>query len=363
MWILYGCNTFSGDYNNYLNTYNYIDILFASKEPLFSSLMYVCSKIGLSFIGFRLVLATIYLALLYAFIRRNTVYTAFVLATLVIFPFVQNISTLRSGIATVIMLFGLQYLQRNRLSGDIKYILCILIAALCHSSSVFFLVFLLAKKKSKFSTLAWIFVGAAALSFVLNQTQLLYNLTSLFIKNQKILNWLIASDTAHPNLNGIIAMLLVIAFMFAVDKLTKKKIEKNRLAARRTGAMIPQSIPAEKKRPRDKKAVKPVPFYDLVDNMYTLSLLFIPFVVYADSFMRLYYAMFPALVCMCTNAFSWRMAAVKHGKVRIAAIGLVTIAVAVLIFLYTDLPYLGTVNEGTLVFTNNSILSFTAAIH
>lgn len=151
MWIFYALNTYSGDYISYKYVYTLIEQgkIWGHFEPGFTLLMWVCIKIGLPFLGFKSILATIYILGLFKTIKTYTKNTAFALAIFMIFPFMYFASVLRAGIAGLIIVYAIQFLKRDVKHGDLKYIGYILSATMVHTSSLFFLLFLLIRKGAK----------------------------------------------------------------------------------------------------------------------------------------------------------------------------------------------------------------------
>ena len=153
MWITYGLNTDGGDFAQYKFLYEnlvYANLL-SHHEPGYTLVSFICLKFGFTYQLFRCVLATIYLGILYSAVKYYTTFTAYVFSLLMIFPFLLFVSVLRAGISTVIILYASRYLVSEKKKSGIKYIALVVIATIFHYSSIFFLVFLFAKK-SKFES-------------------------------------------------------------------------------------------------------------------------------------------------------------------------------------------------------------------
>ena len=180
---------------------------YTAYEPGFVALMWLCKKIGLS---------------LYRFIRRQTVYSSFVMALFCIFPFFMFSSVLRSGISCVFVLLAIEQLIIDK-GNKKKYLIYVIIGSLFHYSTVLFLPFLLFTGKIKRTRLIGAFVGMCVLTFLINYTNVIYTVVSNFTQRQKIIGWLMKND-ATANINGIIAIGILLITVYLLNRNNLKKL-------------------------------------------------------------------------------------------------------------------------------------------
>ena len=216
MWCFYALNTYSGDYISYEYVYSLIGS--GSKwiyfEPGFTLIMVLCKTIGLSFTGFRIVLATVFVLFLQKTIKRYTNNVALVLAIYMIFPFMYFASVLRGGVAGLIIVYSMSYLQTDETKGVVKYIIGVLVATLFHTSSIFFLVFILSRGEIKKNTI----IKATSISIILAflfRNSYLFSFMSIFTSNSKVLQWLNGEGNATSSLNFTGKLIQIIIFYFS----------------------------------------------------------------------------------------------------------------------------------------------------
>ncbi|WRM21419.1 EpsG family protein [Lacticaseibacillus paracasei] len=116
--------------------------------------MSACRKLGLDFNGFKMVNAFLQLGILSIPIWKRAKHPNIVLLCYSVFPFAMDVTQLRNGLATSVMLFSLDYLfpdARNSSNSfldknDVKFLIGILVATMIHTASAFWIIFLIAKK-------------------------------------------------------------------------------------------------------------------------------------------------------------------------------------------------------------------------
>lgn len=93
---------------------------------------------------------SIELYLLWRFIRNNTKHRASLLILCLLFPFIFYIQQIRSSMSVMIILNGIELLEPPQTrKKTLKYILICIIASLFHKTSLFYLVFILARYMNK----------------------------------------------------------------------------------------------------------------------------------------------------------------------------------------------------------------------
>lgn len=195
MWAILALNIGSADYAIYEIMYlNCFAPDFSLHEPGYMLLCKLFFVLGFSFRQFRMVIS-VFISLMT--VKSMSYYTKninFALALYILFPFCSAASGIRGAFAGAIVLFAIHFLFQNGKRSVIKYIITILIATLFHYTSVFYLIFLIAKiKKINVFVLFGCVAAAVPLGILLAQFNVLYTVASWFTSSTKILNWLAPS--------------------------------------------------------------------------------------------------------------------------------------------------------------------------
>ena len=334
MWCFYALNTYSGDYISYEYVYSIIGS--GSKwiyfEPGFTFIMLLCKTIGLSFTGFRIVLATFFTLFLDKTIRRYTNNVAFVLAIYMIFPFMYFASVLRGGIAGLIIVYSIYYLQTDETKGVVKYIIGVLIAMLFHTSSIFFLVFILSRGEVKKN----IIITATFISMViaiLFSNSFLYRFMSLFTSNVKVLQWLNGKGNATSSLN-LTGKLMQVIVLFSIIFITD------------WGCRIEKKICANNDISKMSSIVHKT-------NVYLLIL--VPMMMISDVWIRLVWEVLLLNICFYANVVDVMCRNSPDSKTTcsVSLFGISTVVISLLLLIYVDKPYWGTRNTALEMFYNN----------
>lgn len=344
MWIFYGFSTYSGDYISYQYVYDSMrdGLLLFHFEPAFSLMMLFCSKLGLSFIGFKVVLSSVFTFMLAGIVKRYTNYTAFVLAMFLIFPFPYFASVLRAGIAGLIIVYGIGYLVSGSSKEiKIKYLLCVLAAVMFHTSSLFFLVFLLAGKEVNIKRILNILIVTSGVVIFYN-FGLFYHILSFFTNNEKILLWL-TNESANNSLNwkGILSQILVLfGFIWCIKK--NKEV---------SGYVLKSS--GKVKEYEDK-----IKLHQIVLNCNIWMSLLIPFFFITSVWMRFLWEISLINICVCANTTEIVR---KYSKKPIGrnlvvpVVGVILVLGQILLMYYVNMPYKGTGDSVWEMFKNNLI--------
>lgn len=147
-WILFAFNRGNVDYKNYMINYQsaHISSIFTTIEGGFAALIVLLRDyLNISYEGFRLVISSIALLLMYASIIRYTKNHALAMALFSIFPMLISIVQIRNFFAFSIIFWGLRYLERNDALSILKYCVCVLLAMSIHISCAFYFLFILCK--------------------------------------------------------------------------------------------------------------------------------------------------------------------------------------------------------------------------
>ncbi|MEH2945008.1 EpsG family protein [Lachnospiraceae bacterium KK002] len=344
MWIFYGFSTYSGDYISYQYVYDSMKngLLLFHFEPAFSLLMLFCSKLGLSFTGFKIVLSSIFIAMLAGIVKKYTNYTAFVLAMFLIFPFSYFASVLRAGIAGLIIVYGIDYLVPcSQKENKGKYLLCVLAAMLFHTSSLFFLVFLLAGKEVNIKRILSILIVMSGV-VIAYYFGFFYYIISFFTNSEKILSWL-TYESANNLLNwkGVLSQIFVL--MGIVWCIRKSKNISNHVLK-----VSGQPETCENK----------VRLHQTVFNCNVWMCLLIPFFFITSVWMRFLWEFSLINICVCANTIEIvRVYSKKPSgrKLVVPVVGIILFFGQILLLYYTNMPYRGTTDSVWLMFKNNLI--------
>ena len=159
LWIIMAFTTGIADEKGvYMSRYMSPELWKGESEILYTAIILLCNKLNFGFYAFKAFTTFIQLLLISLTIWKLSRYPNLVLCLYMVYPFPLNVSQMRNALATAVFIFSIRYLMEDiseirirklRLTtNDLKYILCILIAALIHSASLIWLVLLVAKKFS-----------------------------------------------------------------------------------------------------------------------------------------------------------------------------------------------------------------------
>ena len=281
MFVMYSFAYYEGDLQIYQWIYEsgMIDTTF---EPGFNALIFLCRALGLGFTGFRMVLAFIFLLLLYTGVSKYTEYKALAISLMIIFPFFVFTSVLRSGIACVILLNSYVYIidPAYGKKGTAKYVAIVLLATLFHYSSALMLIFVFGKIKITPKMIIAIIAFTTSVYVLLNFTDLAYQLLSHFTSREKTLQW-VSQGEGTANITGAIVILILISMNYYMARRSKDIL--NSLQAE--GIVDFEAYEAE---------------YSY--NAAVLLFGFVPLMFLASPFLRVAYMLIPLIVSNTINA-------------------------------------------------------------
>lgn len=222
-WALIGLNTFTPDYESYETKYETF-VLLDQYEIGHQALVLLCNFLGFTYQEFRMVYAFLTVFFLYIALRRSSIYQNYILALLLLWPFVGGVSGIRQNLANMIVCCGIPCLFQDGTKPIIKYLFWIFLAWTIHQSSLFFLVLSFSRLRFGYKEKRLIVLLVVIGVFVVTSTQLLGNIP--FIANNVVLNkWmnLAGDDSAdHQNLAGfVIRAFFVCCYAFFVPFLAK----------------------------------------------------------------------------------------------------------------------------------------------
>lgn len=281
MFVMYSFVYYEGDLQNYQWIYEE-GITDTSFEPGFNAIIFLCRALGMSFTGFRMILAAVFLFLMYRGITKYTDYSAIVLSLIIIFPFFVFTSVMRSGIACAILLNAYIYLIDPSFcrKGITKYVLFVLVAALFHYSAALMLVFIVGKMRIDPKAIVGIAVLTIVMFAFLNFTDIPYRLIALLTSREKTLQWLSRGE-GTANFTGAVAIIVLLTMNYYIARRSRDILE---------------SIKTE--------GISNMEYYEskYTYNISVLLLGFIPLMCLASPYLRVAYMLVPLFVSNGINA-------------------------------------------------------------
>lgn len=331
MWIIMGLNTYSGDFSNYEWIYINIEnrLYWNEFEPLFTLLMFVCHKIGLTFIGFRMVFAFIFLIVLHYTIQKYTENEAEVLALFMVFPYLYFVSVIRAGLSSVIVILALYEIIGEN-NNRIKFFLLMMVAVLFHYTSILFFSYLLFKEKKYRKVMILSIVVLSLLGFVLYFNGLIYKFASVFTSNKRLLKWfnLSLGNDGNQELRRALYMIIILLIMVLIVYCEYRNQKSNVYSG------------------------------DLIENFLCLNInmiILLPVFFVTNTIVRILWEVLLAnIIC-----FAKADEIISKRKYRRNNMSVMTFVLLISLFLfafYSNLPYRGTKNDMFEIFRNNILV-------
>lgn len=279
MWIVYTFNTGAPDRNTY--AWIYKENIQGAFEPFFTFLMAIARKHNFDYVGFRMIIATLYLLFLHLTYKNVEKYKSLAMAIYLISPFPWQVSGLRFSLACAIIMYATSFLIKKSKGNRVKFLIFLLLATMVHYSSILFIVLLLCKNETSFKRVFSFLILAFIGTIIVLNSEVLLNIVSKITKREKIITWLTGGKEkeGYPNWKGFTAELIILFGNILLTKKSKKFIGIND----KTG---------EKTRIAKK-----------IFDLNVITILFIPFFRLNDTYARL------LLVMHGINIISYTMAA------------------------------------------------------
>ena len=147
---------------------------------------------GVSFTVFKMFTASFSLLTVFLAIKKTTNNISMVFALYAIYPFISSISQIRNAMATAIVIYFLICYIQDPKHKIKKYIFGVILASLFHYSALVYLIFIFAKfdfNKSRLSVRI-IIILVIVITFITIRTNMLYNILSSYITNNRLIGWL-----------------------------------------------------------------------------------------------------------------------------------------------------------------------------
>lgn len=341
MWLLFSFNTGAPDTGTYEWIYN--DNITGAFEPLFTAIMALCRLLCLSFVGFRMVIATLILFFLHLAFRYMAEYKTLAMAMYMIAPFLWQISGIRAGLACAVLVYALTVFIQDIRKNKVKYIVFWGIATLIHYSSILFIVMLLVKKEDFRKRLITYIIFAIVGTMIVQHTNILFMLVSKFTDREKILTWLSGGldKEGYPNWKGFTAELIILFGNIFFTNISKRIISRHDITGKK--AKLAKAI----------------------SDLNVISVLFIPLLRLNDTYIRLLLIMHGInIVLYSMTAFflqeNYTMPRIRQRwivppRTRFSLYALVVPLWTYIIAIYQNLPYFGTPQSVLLFIGKNSM--------
>ena len=318
MWVAFWMPYYQGDLQTYEKIYNVASMW--TMEPGYGVLVKTCLSLGLSFGQFRVVIATIYVLLMYRAIRRFTEYTAMAMLVTCIFPLFVFVSVIRSGLACVLVLNGLASLCSEKKGKNIAFIAWVLLAASIHRSALVFVIAVFLQRKLNNLYIIVLMCLSVLFAILLNYTDIIQTIISSI--TNRGLGYFTSSET-RANFTGMVAEIIVLLANVFYSKIAC--IENNKAIS------------------QGKKDTLKTQQTELAFNISVAWFLMLPLMIIANPFMRFVYMTFPMITATFTSiAYNAGEGAEiidkKPGMFPIA--NFITLALALLMELFFEAPYL-----------------------
>ena len=334
MWIVFGLNTYNGDFGNYKWIYQNIQdpSYWTEFEPLFNVLMYVCSVMDLDFIQFRMIFAGIYILLLYKVIGKYTKNKAEVLGLYMLFPFLSFTSVIRSGMAGILIILAYNEIIAGN-DNKIKFWIYMVLACLIHQTSIIFACYYFFRKDSFKKIGLFLVISIIVVSLIAYYFGFMYYIISFITTNERTLKWFMIATINGQEPRWILYLIIIDLMCLFISYLS---LRESRIT------------------PTNRMNIRN-PYAEDIFYISVTMLVFIPSFFVSNASARLIWQMLLLIIICyakddeckfsCNSvmkiSFSWKMIAM----------------VLFLIFCsyYANLPYADTENDGRLVFENNVI--------
>lgn len=332
MWVVFGLTTYNGDFGNYSWIYQNIrnPAYWSEYEPLFNVFMFACRTLGLSFIQFRMAYGGVYLLLLYHTIGKYTKNRAEVLGLYMVFPFLFFSSVIRSGLANVLIVLAYYEVMAGR-NNRTRFWMLMVSAVLFHYTSVFFVVYYYLRSKAFRRNSVILVATLVIVGFVAYYTNAIYTLVSMVTSRERLLKWFKPDTTAQEPrwVFYLIVIDLTIVFLAYLSK-----------------------------RENDRRSAISWMANPYAQDVYYLNvsmLIMIPTFFVSNSSGRLIWEML--LFNMICYAKDNELRPLRPSSLHLRISPKMVALILVLLFLvyFTNMPYRGTPNDGSLVFRNNLI--------
>lgn len=328
MWIVFGLNTYNGDFGNYNWIYINIrnPIYWTEFEPLFNIIMYICNIAGLSFIQFRMVFGALYVLILYITVHRFTENIPQVLGFYMLFPYLMFTSVIRSGFANILIVLAYYEVFAGR-DNKARFWFFIILASLIQYTSIFFVVYFFLKSKELKRIFLMIVPAFLGIVFVAYYSKMMYNIVSLMTSSYRTLKWFVPENSVQKS-KWVLYLIVIDLLILFMAYLSKKENTNSSLKN---------------------------PYAEDVFYLCASMLIFIPTFFITNASSRVLWELLLPVIISYAKDDEIRRHNNVFNLVTISRKDIILLIVLMAFSLYANLPYRGGVNDARLIFHNNLI--------
>ena len=328
-WILFAFNRGNADYIPYFQIFNHAKISASVDFISESGWQFLCvlsrDFFHMGYESFRAFVSTIALIILFCGAIHFTKNIALFMALFNVFPMLLFIVQIRSFLAFAIVFFGIRFLEKKNTPNVIAYILLVILATTIHTSSLFYLLFLIVvyidNSKLTKAVLIWCIAGIAIV------LPLFTRFSGVFGKYSKYLKGEVST------FSKICILILMIGLHYSVYQ---------------SHRLIHQSVSEN-----EKKSNRAVIFSDISLGISTLSFVMLPIMYYISIEAMRYVRYISVIDYVIVSLTSYKL----HSK-RAHFIQLFILAIAAASCWYWQMSgdFMNTVFKSCM--ENNSVLQF-----
>lgn len=176
IWILIAFSSGLADEAVYIGRYENYRMFEGLTEPGYAFLMKAFNTYSVPYQTYKMIITAAELVLIMSTIAKLTKYKNFVLAMWMIFPLCMDAVQMRFTLGLSITIFGLRYLSQDyvdkykneKLTADLRFIICVVIAALFHFINILYLTLLIARRTKRRNIIITTLIIILVFTFVLN---------------------------------------------------------------------------------------------------------------------------------------------------------------------------------------------------
>lgn len=340
MWVVFALCTYNGDFDNYAWIYQNIEnhSYWMEYEPLFNVFMYLCHRIGLSFIQFRMLYATVYMILLYFVTTRYTDNVAETLGLFMVFPFIYFTSVIRSGLATLLIVLAYYHVIDGR-NNRLRFWMILCVATLFHKTSILFGVYYFLREKPFRKYIVISVVLFVLLAFGVYYSGILYRLASMVTSNFRTLKWFMP-DRADQKIRWTLYLFTISAAVIFMGYLGKNG-NTYYIGKDTAKPNVPLCI------------VSSDGLFRATQGLNMMLLLFSPSFFMSNASGRFIWQMIPFNILCYAKRDEYLTHGGRRNRLTISSRTLLLVVFLIGLFVYSNLPYRGTENDAFMIFRYN----------
>lgn len=219
LFVLLGWSRGAYDVEIGISRYVNYEIMASFTEIGYTLLVKIFHILGFGYRGFFIVCSFIEILSIFWFTSKNCKKSQIAICLFLIYPFVVYLQYIRTLAAVPFVLIAIDSLINKPKHYIPKYVLCCLIAATLHFSSIFFLLYLPVLLMRKKSVVISTLIGAIVVQMA-GSVGFLYNLVNYFLGTEKV-GILERSVDAEGTFGRVFAICVTIAFLYVMIYIMK----------------------------------------------------------------------------------------------------------------------------------------------